>query len=359
MLYTYTSVSHYFSNLGLKRRTLFLERNSFLMFVTINLVILLAIAIVGIHTASGSAQTATSGKEIEQNYEFIKKWGSEGTGDGQFQRVHDLDFDPSEKYLYVVDRDGNRIQVFDKDGTFLWKWGSRGSEDGEFYVPYSVDVDSQGNVWVADKNNNRIQKFDKDGNFLSKFGSFGSREGQFDNPRQVAVDKDVEFLYVVDSLNNRIQKFDTNGKFVKSWGSLGNRDGQFNLPISVIIDSKGDIIVNDRGTNRIQKFDTNGNFLLSFGSNGTGNGEFSGVEHMATDKFDNIYVNDPQLGDSGNGEPRVQKFDSNGKFITKWGSNGTENGQFIDPEHLAVDSEGNVYVSDRGNNNIQVFKPGN
>jgi DNA-binding beta-propeller fold protein YncE len=52
-----------------------------------------------------------------------------------------------------------------------------------------------------------------------------------------------------------------------------------------------------------------------------------------------------------------QKFDKNGKFITKFGSAGTGDGQFVDPEHLAIDSNGYVYVSDRGNNNIQVFKP--
>ena len=305
----------------------------------------------------GLPPTATTGKGLQEKYVFVKKWGSEGTGDGQFQRVHDLDFDPSEKYLYVVDRDSNRIQVFDKNGTFLWKWGSKGTGNGQFTIPYSVDVDSQGNVWIADRGNHRIQKFDKDGNFLFKFGSFGSKEGQFDNPRQVAVDKDVNFLYIADSKNNRVQKFDTNGTFIKSWGSLGSDDGQFNLPVTIIIDSKGDIIVNERGNNRVQKFDPNGNFILKFGSTGTGDGHFSEIEHMATDKFDNIYVNDPQSGDTGSGQPRVQKFDNNGNFITKWGSYGTGDGQFIDPEHLAIDSEGNVYVSDRANNNIQVFEP--
>ena len=57
------------------------------------------------------------------------------------------------------------------------------------------------------------------------------------------------------------------------------------------------------------------------------------------------------------GIPHIQKFDASGNFITSWGSLGSGNGQFIDPEHLAIDSEGDVYVSDRGNNNIQVFKP--
>jgi hypothetical protein len=54
--------------------------------------------------------------------------------------------------------------------------------------------------------------------------------------------------------------------------------------------------------------------------------------------------------------PVVKKFDSNGKFITKWGSLGKGEGQFGDPEHLEVDASGNVFVSDRKNENIQVFQ---
>ena len=153
-------------------------------------------------------------------------------------------------------------------------------------------------------------------------------------------------------------KFDTNGNFIKSWGTLGSGDGQFDKPVSVIIDSKGDIIVNDRGTNRVQKFDSDGNFILKFGSTGTGNSQFKGVEHMATDKYDNIYVNDPQQEKYGGSmEPTVKKFDTTGNFITKFGSLGKGDGQFTDPEHLAIDSDGNVYVSDRKSNTISVFKP--
>jgi hypothetical protein len=87
------------------------------------------------------------------------------------------------------------------------------------------------------------------------------------------------------------------------------------------------------------------------------NSQFSEVEHMATDKFNNIYVNDLQLGDTGSGKPSVKKFDTNGNFITKFGSLGKGDGQFTDPEHLAIDSDGNVYVSDGVANTITVFKP--
>ncbi|MGV8106831.1 MAG: hypothetical protein ACP5OH_03560 [Nitrososphaerota archaeon] len=43
--------------------------------------------------------------------------------------------------------------------------------------------------------------------------------------------------------------------------------------------------------------------------------------------------------------------------MTKWGSHGEGDGEFVDPEHLAIGSEGRVYVSDRSNDNIQVFEP--
>ena len=99
-------------------------------------------------------------------YELVNEWGSEGDDDGQFVRPHDLDFSPTEDKLYIVDRDNNRIQVFDKNGTFLFKWGEEGEGDGEFTLPYGLDVDKEGNVWVADRGNNRIQKFDAEGNFL-------------------------------------------------------------------------------------------------------------------------------------------------------------------------------------------------
>ena len=54
---------------------------------------------------------------------------------------------------------------------------------------------------------------------------------------------------------------------------------------------------------------------------------------------------------------RVQKFDSSGNFITAWGSDGSGAGQFDNPTGLAVDSQGNVYVADLGNDRVQVWAP--
>jgi DNA-binding beta-propeller fold protein YncE len=332
----------------------------FMFFITIFATSLLTFLIISISTASDSTQK-TAGEDIEQTYTFVKKWGDEGTGNGMFLRPHDLDFSPDEKILYAVDRDGNRIQAFDKNGTFLFAWGKLGNDDGQFRVPYGIDVDIDGNVWVVDRANDRVQKFDSKGKFILKFGNKDAEPsdepGKFDNPRHVAVDKDSKYLYVADSKNNRIQKFDVNGSFIEVIGKLGNKRGEFNLPTTIEIDSKGNFIVNERGNERIQKFDSNWNPILMWGSKGSGNSEFCHIEHIAIDKYDNVYVTDPQSDPGCSQQPRVLKFDAHGNFITKWGSHGEGDGEFVDPEHLAIDSEGRVYVSDRSNDNIQVFEP--
>ena len=303
--------------------------------------------------------TSVSVNRDSENYSFVKEWGSKGTLDGQFLRPHDLEFDNNHERLYAVDRDGNRIQVFDKDGKFLFKFGEKGQGNGQFLVPYGIDVDKAGNVWVADRGNHRIQKFDSNGNFILKFGNSGtspsSEPGKFDNPRHVEVDKAGKYVYVADSKNNRIQQFDINGNFVRVIGQLGNKPGEFNLPTTIEQDSKGDFFVNERGNERIQKFDSNWKPLLSWGTKGSANNQFCHMEHLALDIHNNVYVTDPQSDPGCSMQPRVLKFDSNGNFITKFGSAGREPAQFEDPEHLAVDNNGNVYVSDRRNNDIKVF----
>jgi DNA-binding beta-propeller fold protein YncE len=295
-------------------------------------------------------------------YKFVKKWGGAGSDDGQFLRPHDIDFNKEETSLYIVDRDGSRIQAFDKDGNFIFKFGEAGTDDGQMHVPYGIDIDTEGNVWLADRANDRVQKFDSEGNFILKFGSEDGKpsegEGKFDNPRDVVVRHDLKYVYVADSKNHRISQFDINGTYIKSIGKLGNKSGEFNLPTTIEIDSKGNFFINERGNERIQKFDSNWNPLLMWGGKGSGDSQFCHIEHIALDKYDNVYVTDPQSDPGCSQQPRVLKFDSEGNFITKFGGTfGKEDGQFQDPEHPAVDSEGNVYISDRKRDDIQKFAP--
>ena len=119
----------------------------------------------------------SSGESEVQNYAFIRKWGSNGTGPGHFDRPHDVDFD-SKGNVYVSDRELDNIQKFTHNGTFIKMWGSRGSGDGQFKVPYSIGIDPKDEIYVVDRENHRIQKFDSNGTFLAKGDN---RRGNSDN----------------------------------------------------------------------------------------------------------------------------------------------------------------------------------
>jgi probable HAF family extracellular repeat protein len=278
---------------------------------------------------------------------FLLKWGSFGTGDGQFSEPWGVAVD-SAGNIYVADMFNNRIQKFDSAGNFLAKWGSYGTGSGEFDEPMGVAVDSAENVYVADRWNNRIQKFDSAGNFLAKWGSYGNGDGQFFYPLGVAVDSEGN-VYVTDG-NVRVQKFDSAGNFLAKIGSYGTGDGQFvQQPYGVAVDSAGNLYVSETVSNRIQKFDSAGNFLAKWGSYGTGSGEFDGPMGVAVDSAGNVYVADID-------NLRIQKFSASGVYLTQWGSLGSGDGQFQYPRRVAVDNTGNIYVADSGNNRIQKFR---
>jgi tripartite motif-containing protein 71 len=105
---------------------------------------------------------------------------------------------------------------------------------------------------------------------------------------------------------------------------------------------------NKFGKYYIQKFDSDGNFVTSWGVKGTGEGDFLHPHGIAVDSKDSVYVNDE---DHGN----IQKFTMNGKFIKSWGEVGSKEGQFKEPHGMAFDSKDNLYVTDTQNHRIQVF----
>ena len=235
---------------------------------------------------------------------FLTKWGSTGSADGQFNHPQRIAVDASGN-VFVTDTaccGGNtRIQKFDNNGSFLIKWGSAGTGDGQFDGPIGLATDGSGNVFVADTNNNRIQKFDNTGTFLTKWGSLGGGDGQFQVPIAVTVDSSGD-VYVVDA--SRIQRFTNTGTFLLKWGSTGPGDGQFAYrPDDVAADpSSGNIFVADTFNLRIQEFTDTGTFVRKWGCEGSGDGQFSAPVGVAVDANGNVFVFDHGV------VPRVQKF---------------------------------------------------
>ncbi|MDM8540116.1 C13 family peptidase [Desulfococcaceae bacterium HSG9] len=261
-------------------------------------------------------------------------------------------------FVYVADSDNHCIRKFTSDGYFMAKWGTRGDAHGRFEFPGGIALDLNGFVYVADTGNHRIQKFTSDGAYVTTWGNQGPGEGEFESPLGVTADLSGN-IYVADTENNRIQKLNADGVFMLKWGD----DGQLNSPCDLAVTRQDEIIVADSGSNRILKFDSEGG-LIDWGADAdiltTGNcSEPAGV---ALDIQGNIYVLDKVN--------RVQKFSSQGESVD-WELEsrpadtetaceddlfcGAAESHFTEPQGLAVNRDGVIYVADSGNNRIQKF----
>jgi len=275
---------------------------------------------------------------------YISKWGTAGTGNGQFVTPNGIVTDAAGN-VYVSEGNGNRGQKFDNNGNFLLKFGIPGDVPGGFVSPSGIAVDSAGNIYVSDAFTDKISKFDSSGTFVLQWGSTGSGNGSFLNPSGVTVDS-TNNVYVSDSNNHRIQKFTATGTFISKWGSNGSGDGQFLGPQGLAIDSADNVYVADTGNDRIQKFTSTGTFLTKWGTTGSGNGQFTGPGGVGADTSGTVYV-----ADTGNN--RIQAFTNAGVFIEAFGTSGSSDGQFSSPQDVAADAFGNVFVADTGNERVQ------
>ena len=277
-------------------------------------------------------------------YEFVTKWGSQGTGDGQFMIPSGICIDSS-GLVYVTDFFSHHVQKFTSSGGFVLKWGR---DDYQFDNPRGIAAGSSGHIYVVNYDSVCVQKFDTNGNLINRWGSEGSGDSQFNFPEGIAVDGSG-FVYVADTANHRIQKFSTDGDFLTKWGTPGSGDGAFQFPTGIAADSSASIYVADSGNRRIQKFSSTGVFITKWGSGGSLDGQFNYNQDVAVDNSGYVFVVDRDNN-------RIQKFTSTGSFFTKWGNLGSGDGQFDSPQGVALDGSGNVYVTDKNNHRIQKFR---
>jgi tripartite motif-containing protein 71 len=284
-----------------------------------------------------------------EKYKFVAKWGGEAPpGTLNLPGKVAVDADGN---IFVADQGNNRIEKFDQTGKFLLQWGKLGSQGGEFSDPSSAAVDASGNVFVADYYNSRIQEFTNNGVFIKAWGGPGSRAGEFELPNDVAVDSNGN-VFVADTSNNRIQKFTNQGGFIALWGGQGSGNGQFNGPATLAVGADGYVFVGDGGNSRIQKFTNGGRFVGAWGSAGTGKRQFLGIMYVAADEVTgNVFVTDANF-DSFVPGGRVQKFTSDGVFVTSWGGTGSGDGRFNWVSGVAVNATGDTYVADIRNGDV-------
>ncbi len=270
--------------------------------------------------------------------------------------------------------------------TFAGQPGVKGYTDGaaaqaEFHLPNNVAVDHSGNVYVADTANDVIRKITPNGMVTTLAGvsrSRGSADGQGANARfwapfGIAVDA-AGTVYVADTANNTIRKITANG-VVSTLAGLaahpGTNDGngfeaRFRNPWSVAVDnSDGDIFVADMSNNTIRRITPAGAVNTFAGEPGMA-GNTDGFGNDA--RFDNPFAvavdgaGDVYVSDSANNAIRKITHRVVTTLAGSPGNAGNADGQganarFWNPQGLTVDSAGNIYVADTGNNLIRKISP--
>jgi DNA-binding beta-propeller fold protein YncE len=250
--------------------------------------------------------------------------------------------------LYVADQFSGLVRVFDFKGTFLREFGA-----GQVDEVSAVARDVEGNLYVVDNIRDHVLVFDGNGKLLFVFGERGSGPGQFQTPLRIAIQASGRVL-VADHFGRRIEIFDRSGNFLDELTTAGERE--FTNTWAVAVDQLDYIYAVDAfGSECAHVFDASANFLFHVGRRGEGDGECIHPHDVAVDGDGNIFVSDgfPNF----HSIERIQVFTADGTFLTTIGEAGHDNGQFDYAGGVAVDQFGNVFVSDTSENRIQVFVP--
>ena len=248
--------------------------------------------------------------------------------------------------------------------------------------PNGVAVDGAGNLYIADTGNHRIRRVNPSGTITTIAGIGGngfSGDGgpagtaRLSSPSGLALDA-AGNLYIADTGNHRIRRVDPSGTIttVAGTGQPGfSGDGgpavsaQLTAPKGVSVDGSGNVYIADQEDLRIRRVDPSGT-ITTFA--GTGEWGYSGdngpavqarlrrPDGVAVDGSGNLYIADTW-------NRRIRRVDPSGTITTlagtgEWGFSGDKGpavqARLRNPDGVAVDGSGNLYIADTGNHRIRI-----
>lgn len=309
--------------------------------------------------------------------------------DAVFSSIEDVAVDANGN-VYIADTGNGAIRKVDSTATITTVAGtgvSAYSGDGgqatkaQLYSPYSVALDSSGNMYIAEYADSRIRKVTSQGTISTIAGTgaagYGGDNGpaasaQLNSPEGVAVDA-AGNVYIADVWNNRIRKISSsgtistvagNGLISYSGDGFAAIHAQLNAPEGVAVDAAGMVYISDTANNRVRAISPGG-VINTIAGNGTAGSSGDGGPAasaqlnqplgLALDAAGNLYI-----ADFGNS--RVRKVSPGGAISTVAGTNSSgyagdggpaTNAELSEPFGVAVDGAGNLYISEFGNSRVR------
>ena len=239
--------------------------------------------------------------------------------------------------IAVAECKRNCITIFNKKGEMIRS--IKRTTLGEFNCPYGVAISNDGHILVTD--NHRLKKLTTGGVCVQSVGSYsnhGNGPLGFNHPKGIAVHPTTGEIFVADYGNNRIQVFD--GADLSFSHTIRHRN--ITKPWDIAVDSEGYLYITGSGTHGVYKFTTKGQYIHTIDTINNSRAIFLAIHHK------HIYITDSH-------NSRVLIYDTNGLQLYSFGTRGSGEGEFNGPMGIAVDTSGNVYVCDSGNNRIAVY----
>ena len=252
--------------------------------------------------------------------------------------------------LVLLSEFKRHIHIIDPLGERVKRLGARGSEDGAFDKVNALSVLNGEKIVVTDPVNDRISIFDRSGGFSHAFGANSSRTGAFNEPVDVKYAENGD-LYVLGKVNKRIQVFASNGSFKFSLNSKTDNlgTGQWWSPYHFQLTPSGRIVLADKSRFRAHSFSVKSEAatLTVGGDEGSDNGEFRQPQGA-------VQLSDGRMIVADTNNDRLQEFSAAGGWLkTLSESNGKEIKRPYDVELHPI--TGHIYLLVEGRTNIKVF----
>lgn len=240
-------------------------------------------------------------------------------------------------YIYIVDRRKASVYVYDTDLKLQRTLGKQGIQKGELNAPGSVALDDRGLIWVSDENNNRIEVFTFDKMF-SRDSEYFMNISEYSTNTYLRAPKGLLWvdhkkqMFVIDSGTARILKFDKDGNYLGPVQDYTKDKSKVFMPQSIFVDTFNNLYVADHMSHRILKYNVSGDSL----------GEIGFLGQYASELASNN-ATDPSVDWAS-----VRKTPQTSYF---W----QEDSVMSFPQGVYVDTGGDIYICDWGNNQVKKF----
>jgi hypothetical protein len=283
-------------------------------------------------SASEGVKSAAVQVTVVSAFQFIKNFGTAGSGTGQSIGLADIAVDAQGNY-WTVDYNQNKVMRFDSTGSFISEWVATGFTIG-LHDPVGMDIDSQKNIYLSGWNGSSVQKYDSSGNLLLRIDSSGILI--FD----VSVDENGYIYFSFANSGgtaNYISKYYPDGTFNKSWPVAAN-----SLSNALLVRKDRVYCGAAKDTdpkNIIEIFDTAGVPINIISARKPGETGAMDMRDIDIDAKGLLYAVDPENG-------KIRVLDETSGYITAFGVKGNATEQFSSIRGVAIGKNKAIAITD-------------